>query len=255
MFFMSHFDKKTSHALRLVAVAATLGLAGLTVHAEEESSLKGWSVYLGGAYIHVNVAPNHFTTSTPTPADEAQAEHGTSAGLAVDDKATVGFGIAYRFNPKWSAELALGIPPEHSVTGTDAIQSFGQVALVKQAPPTAFLNYHFDEVLPGFSPFVGLGINYTKFIRTRSTQAGDAAAGGPTKIKLSPSWGLAGHVGGTYQIDDHWSVVGTVAYVDVRSTVTNTTETNTGDGPVTVIRKDKLNFRPLTYTLSVGYAF
>lgn len=252
---MSQFDKKTSQALRLVAVAATLGLAGLTVHAEEESALKGWSVYLGGAYIHVNVAPNHFTTNTPTPVDVAQAEHGTTAGLAVDDKATIGFGVAYRFNPKWSAELALGIPPEHSVTGTDAIQSFGQVALVKQAPPTAFLNYHFDEVLPGFSPFVGLGLNYTKFTRTRSTQAGDAAAGGPTTIKLTPSWGLAGHVGGTYQIDNHWSVVGTVAYVDVRSTVTNTTESNTGDGPVTVIRKDKLNFRPLTYTLSVGYAF
>jgi outer membrane protein len=98
-------------------------------------------------------------------------------------------------------------------------------------------------------------VNYTKFTRTRSTQAGDAAAGGPTKIKLSPSWGLTGHVGGTYQIDNHWSVVGTVAYVDVKSTVTNTTESNTGDGPVTVVRKDKLNFRPLVYTLSVGYAF
>ncbi|MCA6216162.1 OmpW family protein [Ideonella sp. B7] len=253
---MRHSHNKSSHVLRLAAVAATLGLTGLAAHAEETPSwLKGWSVYLGGAYIDVNVAPNHFTTDTPTAVDNAQTAHGITAGLEVEDKATIGFGIVYAFSPKWSAELALGIPPEHSVKGTDAIQSFGQVALVKQAPPSAFLNYHFDELLPGFYPFVGLGVNYTKFVRTRSTQAGNAASGGPTKIKLSPSWGLTGHVGGTYKIDDHWSIVGTVAYADVKSTVTNTTEVNNGDGIQTVIRKDRLNFRPVVYTLSVGYAF
>lgn len=62
-------------------------------------------------------------------------------------------------------------------------------------------------------------------------------------------------MGGTYKIDNHWSIVGTVAYADVKSTVTNTTEANDGNGMETVIRKDRLNFRPVVYTLSVGYAF
>lgn len=210
---------------------------------KEPSMFDGWSVFLGLAYIDVNARASDLTnTSLP-------------AGLRVGDATTVGFGFAYRFMPKWSVEAVLGLPPEHSVYGTKNIDSYGQITLVKQAPPSVFLNYHFDPVFDKFSPFVGAGLNYTWFMKTRSTQSGNAASGGDTKIKLKPSFGLTAHVGGTYQLSEHWSIVGTVAYADVRSKMTATTKSNEGDGIENVQRKSNINFRPVVYTLSVGYSF
>ncbi|HSI50430.1 MAG TPA: OmpW family outer membrane protein [Ideonella sp.] len=237
------------------AVLAVLAMTGQAHAADADtgsgSMLDGWSFYLGGAYIDVHAKSSPLSgTSTTFPDGSTHA-----ARFRIDDASTVGFGLVYRFNKTWSGELALGLPPEHSIHGDDLLQSFGQITLVKQAPPTAFLNYHFPEVAEGVSFFVGPGINYTRFLRARNTAAGNAAAGGETKVKLDPSWGLAGHVGGTWQIDRNWSFVGTVAYAHVASTQTSTTQTNLGDGPVTVTHTANINFRPVVYSLSLGYSF
>jgi len=202
--------------------------------------------YLGGAYIDVHSKAPPLESNPPTlPA-------GTEAGIKVDDAATVGFGYVYRFTDRWSFEVALGIPPEHKTYGTDFIEPFGQISSMKQICPTVFFNYHFDEIGgSGFTPFIGAGINYTKFVDGRSTPSGNAASGGPTKIKLTDSWGLAAHAGMTYKIDQNWSIVGTIAYANVESDVTATTTTNTGN----VVRTTTVDFRPLAYTLSVGYTF
>lgn len=243
---MSHSVLSPSF-LRRTALAAALGLSGLAAHAEG-SMLDGWSVFVGVAHLDINALTRDLS-STPATLPE-----GIHAGITVGDATTVGFGAAYRFNPKWSAELVLGLPPEHSVYGTKFIEPFGQITLVKQAPPSAFLNYHFDSI-GDFQPFVGLGVNYTRFLRTRGTGSGDAASGGPTQVHLTNSWGWAGHIGGTYQIDRNWSVVGTVAYANVRTAMKATTEGNLGDGPVEIVRTTPINFRPAVYTLSVGYSF
>jgi outer membrane protein len=248
---------RLSHATaRALGAALSLGLAccaGQAQAAEPAQATPSWtegfSLYLGGAYIDLHVK------AAPLSSQPATLPDGYHARIKISDAATVGFGASYRFSPQWSAELAAGLPPEHSVYGDDFIAPFGQITLVKQAGPTVFANYHFAECAPGLSLFAGPGLNYTRFIKTRSTASGDAASGGSTRVKLSPSWGLAAHVGGTWQLDRHWSLVSTVAYADVRSHMTATTQANLGNGPQTVVRDTHIIFRPLVYSMSVGYTF
>lgn len=220
------------HAL---AAAAVLSLFAAQASAQS-------TVYLGGAYIDIHSKADPLAGGPPVPAPGAQIE--------VKDASTVGFGYTYRFNPSWSAEAALGIPPRHKTVGRGFIEPFGQLSSVKQVSPTAFVNYHLGR-WGAFEPFVGLGINYTHFTGARSTASGNAASGGPTKIELSDSWGLAGHVGGTYSIDSKWSIVGTIAAADVKSDLKATTSTTAGD----IVRTTRINFNPLVYSLSIGYSF
>ena len=217
---------------------ALLGLAATGASAQH-------TVYLGGAYVdvHSSAPPLSFNPAQPTTTD---------ARVRVGSASTVGFGYSYRFNDAWSVEVALGIPPTHKTYGEGQLQGFGQINAMKQGGPTVFANYHFGEVAPHLRPFVGLGINYTRFYDSHTTTAGNWAAGGPTTTKLSDSWGLAGHVGATYQMTKEWSIIGTIAAAQVKSDSTATTQL-VGGG--TSVATTTINFHPVVYTLSVGYSF
>lgn len=201
------------------------------------------SVYLGSARIDVRAKAPALEGGPAVPAPGGLLE--------VGDATTTGFGYVYHATPEWSVEVALGIPPRHKVYGKGFLAPFGQISSVKQTPPTVFVNYHFPDILPRLSPLVGLGLNYTKFSSARSTASGDAASGGSTKITLDDSWGLAAHAGLNYQIDKNWSLVTTVAMAQVKSDMKAVTTTREGN----VTRTTTIDFRPIVYTLSLGYTF
>lgn len=220
-----------------LALTLVLGLAAGVAHAQTHS------VYLGGARIDVRAKAPALEGGPAVPAPGGLLE--------VGDATTTGFGYVYRATPEWSVEVALGIPPRHKVYGEGFLKPFGQISSVKQLPPTVFVNYHFNEILPRLSPLVGLGLNYTKFSSARSTASGDAASGGSTKITLDDSWGLAAHAGLNYQIDKNWALVTTVAMAKVKSDMKAVTSTREGN----VTRTTTIDFRPIVYTLSLGYSF
>lgn len=227
--------------ISLLCAAALLALTGA---ARAEDEVGTHTFYLGLAHIDVN-------SKAPALSGGSKQFPEPGAKIRVGDATTTGFGYVYRFAPKWSGELVLGIPPSHKVYGSGVLQNVGQIAVVRQMPPTVFLNYHFDPLLPKFQPFVGVGLNYTYFEKKRSTPTGDAVSGGPTRIDMSNSWGAAAHAGFTVRYSKNWSLVGTVAYADVRSKMTSTTTTKDGDE----ILRTKINFRPIVYSLSLGYSF
>ncbi|CAN7403268.1 OmpW/AlkL family protein [Polaromonas sp. LjRoot131] len=106
----------------------------------------------------------------------------TGLGLAINNKWMPELDISYFFTPKVAVELVLTVPQKHTLSsrGT-AIGSF------KHLPPTLTAQYHFDPVGSGaFKPYVGAGINYTRFSAV-SLPAG-------VDIKRS-SWGPALQVG------------------------------------------------------------
>lgn len=226
----------TRHSLRLLAAAA-LALAAGAASAQH-------SFYLGGAYIDVHSKSDPLSFS---PAKELPSP----AEIEVDDASTVGFGYAYRFTPRWSVEFALGIPPKHKTYGRGSLEPFGQVSTVKQVAPTVFANYHFGPY-GRVEPFVGAGINYTRFTDARSTAAGNAASQGPTEIDLSDSVGAAVHAGVSFAIDKNWSVISTIAYADVKSDLTATTRLADGSTRTATTR---IKFNPVVYTLCIGYTF
>ena len=152
-------------------------------------------------------------------------------------------------------ELAMGFPPTHDVTAklAPSLPSHVQVlngqviAKVRQVAPTLFFNYKFGDPGSTWRPFVGAGINYTKFDKRESTAAGNQLNGGPTDIRLSDSWGLAAQAGVSYRLNDQWSLNAAVATARVK---THLTATTAGQA-----RKIDIRFRPTVITLSAGYVF
>lgn len=119
----------------LMAVAASALFASSNVFAEAGDWLVRARV--------VNVAPQN--SSSPL------------AGVAVSSKTIPEIDISYFFTDNISAELILTYPQKHDVSLNGA-----SLGTLKELPPTLLAQYHF---MPGssFSPYVGVGLNYTKF--------------------------------------------------------------------------------------------
>lgn len=231
-----------NNKISLILGAALLALAGTSQ--AQETPVGTHTFYLGLAHIDVN------SKAAPLAGGSRQFP-APGAQIRVGDATTTGFGYTYRFMPRLSGEIVLGIPPSHKIYGNGVLRNAGQIAVVRQMPPTVFVNYHFSEVLPKLHPFVGVGLNYTYFEKKRSTPTGDAISGGPTRITLKNSFGAAAHAGFTVQYTPSWSLTGTVAYADVRSTMRSYTTTREGVEELST----KINFRPVVYSLSLGYSF
>ena len=176
--------------------------------------------------------------------------------LEVRNKTTPFFSYTREIDDQWNVELALGLPPEHDIAlkfnnaalpGSAQALS-GQVgAKVRQVAPTLFVNYKFLEKTSPWRPFVGVGVNYTRFDKTGSTPAGNALNGGATSISLEDSVGLALQGGVTYQITNQWSVSAALATARVKSKIT----TNT----LGIERSADIKFNPRVFTVAVGYSF
>ncbi|MEO7159814.1 MAG: OmpW family outer membrane protein [Polaromonas sp.] len=176
--------------------------------------------------------------------------------VAVLNKNTPFFSYTREINDQWDVELALGAPPTHDIVlkinnpglpgSAQALN--GQVgAKVRQVAPTLFVNYKFLEKSSPWRPFIGIGINYTRFDKTSSTVAGNALNGGATSIALEDSAGLALQGGMSYQINPQWSLSVSFATAQVKSKIT----TNT----LGIQRNADITFRPRVSTLAVGYSF
>ncbi len=182
----------------------------------------------------------------------------TPSGISLDvlNKNTAFFSYTREINDQWDVELALGAPPTHDIVlkinnpslpgSAQALN--GQVgAKVRQVAPTVFANYKFLEKSSPLRPFIGVGINFTRFDNTSSTAAGNALNGGATSISLEDSTGLALQGGVSYQITPKWSLAASLATAHVKSKIT----TNT----LGIERSADISFKPRVFTLSVGYSF
>jgi len=101
----------------------------------------------------------------------------------------------YLIAPEWGVEVLASWPFRHEVSLNGA-----KAASVKHLPPTVSLQYHFNPA-GKWSPFVGLGLNYTYFFGEHTT--------GPLqghKLSLDNSFGAAVHLGVDYRMDNAWIV-------------------------------------------------
>ena len=80
----------------------------------------------------------------------------TGLGLAINNKWMPEVDITYFFNKNIAAELVLTVPQKHTLSAGGAA-----IGTLKHLPPTLLAQYHFDA--PGFKPYVGAGLNYTRF--------------------------------------------------------------------------------------------
>jgi outer membrane protein len=182
----------------------------------------------------------------------------TPSGISVEvfNKTTPFFSFTREINDQWDVELALGVPPTHDIglkVNNTALPATAQAlngqvgAKVRQVAPTLFVNYKFLEKTSPWRPFIGAGVNYTRFDNTSATDAGNALNGGPTSISLEDSYGLAVQGGVSYHFDDQWSVSASLATAQVKSKIT----TNT----LGIERTADIVFKPRVFTVALGYSF
>lgn len=216
-------------------LCATLGLASLAAWGQQNT------IKVGIAHLSIHSQADNLTSNGPaflTP---------QPAGISVGDATTLLVSYIRKLDEHWDLDLETGLPPTHDTHGVGTLAPFGVVSKVKQAGPSLFVNYNFGAANSKFRPFVGLGINYTRFYDAESTASGNLASGGPTKLELSDSWGPAAQLGASYKLADNWSVIGSIAVAKVKSDMTAITGS--------IRRTTTIDFRPVVYTLGVAYSF
>ena len=83
----------------------------------------------------------------------------TGLGLSIDNKWIPEVDISYFLSKNLAVELILTVPQKQTLTSSALGKEIGTL---EHLPPTLLLQYHFDSN-GGAKPYVGLGVNYTKF--------------------------------------------------------------------------------------------
>jgi outer membrane protein len=173
--------------------------------------------------------------------------------IRLKDVYTPYFAYVRRLNDRFSVELAMGWPPLTKTVGKGPAQLGsvpydGQViTTARWLAPTLLLNWFVLPESYKLRPYIGLGVNYTRFYDRNSTPAGNAATGGPTSISLPASVGPAGTVGLSYTISRHFHVYASYSLSQVSSRLTANTAGN--------IRTSHVEFGPRATVVSAGYSF
>lgn len=88
---------------------------------------------------------------------DAANKDSTGLDLSVNNKWIPEVDLSYFFTPAFALELILTYPQKH-----DLYAGGSKIGSLKHLPPTLLAQYHFGG-LPGFKPYVGAGLNYTRF--------------------------------------------------------------------------------------------
>lgn len=108
-------------------------------------------------------------------------------------------------------ELLAALPFHHDII-IDVPGVGMSEAKTQLLPPTLSLQYHFDNVHANVKPFIGVGANYTTFFKERSGVNG-------VDLKIKDSWGVAGHAGVDFKINETDAVRLDARYIDLEPDV------------------------------------
>ena len=235
--------KASHHAATVLCLS--LALAAGVARADDNS----------GAGDHPNlVAIGLYQVSFHVHADDISGAF-TPPGLNVRNPSINTLYVAYmrRLSPHFDTELTLGVPPmTRSVAKGPAevgsVPYNGQtIATVRWLAPNLLLKYYLFSPDAMFRPYVGVGVNYTRFYSRQVTAAGDEVSGGPTSLSLPASVGPVGTVGVSWRALDRVVVnlSGSASWVNSRLT------TDTAG----LLRTSHVEFNPRAIVLAVGYRF
>jgi len=215
--------------LALIGTAALAG-AGLPAHAEQGD----WVVRLRATHV--------------SPDDKSQLDLNDGVGgaprsgdswLVVDSNTIPELDISYYFTKNIAAELILAAGTRHDVNieGVGA-QPLGSVNLL---PPVLTLQWHFnpDQTL---DPYIGLGINYTRFMDNTLGTSGGADRNIHTERN---AFGPAVQFGADYNLDNGW-----LLNVDVKKVWLQTDVSLAGVGKI-----DRLDIDPWIFSIGFGKKF
>ncbi len=114
----------------------------------------------------------------------------TGLDLSVNNKVIPEIDFSYFMTPQFAVELVLTYPQKHKIRAGGT-----EIGSLKHLPPTLTAQYHFTT-LGAFKPYVGAGLNYTRFSAVEFIPAIQTAL--QPSVKKN-SFGLALQVGFDYE--------------------------------------------------------
>jgi len=136
----------------------------------------------------------------------------TGLGLSINDKTLPEVDITRFFTPQIAAELVLTYPQRQTLSAGGT-----PIGSLKHLPPVLSLQYHFTD-LPAVRPYLGVGVNYTRF--------SDVSFNAATTTALQPSikknsFGLALQAGLDVPVGGGWLVNADVKKVRLATDVSS----------------------------------
>jgi outer membrane protein len=223
-----------------LAIGAALALATTGAFADDAGSN---TVRLGMYFVHFDANSSDITGPY------------VPSGLNIHPNNVETLYVAYvrTLSTHVNVEFAFGYPPLTKTEGRGpavlgSVRYNGQViSTARWFSPSLVLNYVFGDANSRLRPYVGVGVNYTKFLARQSTAAGDAVSGGPTSISLPVSVGPTATAGLAYELAERWHLYASYSVARVNSKLTATT--------AGLSRTANINFWPNTLVISAGYSF
>jgi len=177
------------------------------------------------------------------------------ASASVGSQTTVSFGWLHMYSDNIGAELGLGIPAEFTQdlnTPNGTVKTHPGAAKLKILTPAVIAKYFFGVPKDQWRPYVGLGVTHVTFNDVK-INAADATvkALASTSASFKSAWAPVYNAGVVYNIDEKWSVVGSVAYLPIKTTATFV---GPGSG-VQVTSTGDVKLDTTDYVVRVAYRF
>ena len=185
-----------TYPLKAILLTSALAISCGPAFAQSQGD---WTLGIGYATI---VPKSDNGTLAPPPNNNTRA---VSVPLELDvhsDESFI-FTAEYFFWDNIGLELLVATPFEHDFDLGDNI-----TGSTKHLPPTLSLNYHFPTQ-SAWKPYVGAGINYTRFSSEKLSNGFD--------LQLESSWGISVQAGVDYQISENGFVRTNVRWFDIDS--------------------------------------
>ena len=161
------------------------------------------------------------------------------ADADVGNATTLLFTYERMVTPEIGVEFVLGVPPTIKAKATGSVAFLGNDVLsAKNIAPSLIFNYHFGAAGDTLRPYVGAGINYTKFASIKSKLAPD--------VQMGDSTGLVFQLGADYALSKEWGLYASIAKVNVKSKLV---------ASGTTVLTTTIDFRPITYSFGAVYRF
>ena len=171
------------------------------------------------------------------PLNSTSSISGIGGSVKTTDMITPEVDFSYFFTENIAVEL-IAATTRHSITGTRTALGNVPVGSTWVLPPALTAQYHFNPK-GQFSPYLGVGVNYTLFYGTH------AAGGTVNKLSMESNFGGVLQAGLDVKLDGRW-----YGNVDVKQIFLDTKAKLNGGA---IVAKTALN--PTVVGLGVGYRF
>lgn len=144
-----------------------------------------------------------FGIGTVAPKDNNGALAGIESSIGNNTRPILT--LEYFIRDNIGIELLGAAPFKHDIS----LAGLGEIGSTKHLPPTISVNWHIPTGGP-LTPFVGVGVNYTKFFEEKSSLG---------TLKIKESFGLAATLGVDYALNEKAALRADIRYIDIDSDV------------------------------------